>query len=238
MKAALSIVFLLISSVVSFGQADLEVVKQFAPEKYPPAARAVRAFGAVEVRVEVDFDGKVISAMAVTGHPLLRAVSESAAKKWLFTSTAASDVSRVATISFNFHSESQIRLIVESESSDQNVTIAEFLTPLAADIRTETLIPRLLLLTRENGKKKPKLCDRHNEVMDVEVREVKCPDDGQADNDGFERSETYNEAEDIDFPNANSADMGGCRNDGIERQEVHFCQACRISRSNWIQINR
>lgn len=47
---------------------------------YPPAARAVRAQGAVEVRVTVDEEGNVISAAAISGHPLLRAASVKAAR--------------------------------------------------------------------------------------------------------------------------------------------------------------
>ena len=38
---------------------------------YPPAAKAVRASGAVQVQVTINEDGKVISATAVSGHPLL-----------------------------------------------------------------------------------------------------------------------------------------------------------------------
>ena len=47
---------------------------------FPPAARAVRAFGDVLVDVRLDLDGKVISAEALTGHPLLRRNAENAAK--------------------------------------------------------------------------------------------------------------------------------------------------------------
>ena len=46
---------------------------------YPPAAMAVRAEGAVNVQVTVDEGGNVISATAVSGHPLLRAASLKAA---------------------------------------------------------------------------------------------------------------------------------------------------------------
>jgi hypothetical protein len=46
---------------------------------YPPAARAVHAGGAVVVKVLIDGDGRVFTAEAVTGHPLLRAASRTAA---------------------------------------------------------------------------------------------------------------------------------------------------------------
>ena len=57
---------------------------------YPPAARAVRAAGAVSIQVTVDTDGKVISASAVSGHPLLRAAATSAARSAEFSPTLLS----------------------------------------------------------------------------------------------------------------------------------------------------
>jgi hypothetical protein len=54
---------------------------------YPPAARAVRASGAVSIQVLIDEEGKVFSAMAVNGHPLLRAASRAAACKAEFIPT-------------------------------------------------------------------------------------------------------------------------------------------------------
>lgn len=46
---------------------------------YPAAARAVRATGAVNVQVTIDEDGEVVTASAVSGHPLLRRAAERAA---------------------------------------------------------------------------------------------------------------------------------------------------------------
>ena len=54
---------------------------------YPAVARAVRASGAVSIQVLIDEDGKVFSAMAVSGHPLLRAASVSAACSAEFSPT-------------------------------------------------------------------------------------------------------------------------------------------------------
>lgn len=47
---------------------------------YPPAALAVRAKGDVTVEARIDSGGQVISAEALTGHPLLRRAAEQAAK--------------------------------------------------------------------------------------------------------------------------------------------------------------
>jgi TonB family protein len=54
---------------------------------YPPAAKAVRASGAVNVQVLIDEEGNVVSATAVSGHPLLRAASEQAARESKFAPT-------------------------------------------------------------------------------------------------------------------------------------------------------
>jgi protein TonB len=54
---------------------------------YPPAARAVRASGAVNVQVTIDENGNVISASAVSGHPLLKQAAESAARSSKFSPT-------------------------------------------------------------------------------------------------------------------------------------------------------
>ena len=51
---------------------------------YPVAARAIRASGAVNVQVTIDESGNVISASAVSGHPLLRQAAEQAARKSTF----------------------------------------------------------------------------------------------------------------------------------------------------------
>ena len=51
---------------------------------YPAAARAVGARGEVIVAVKIDKAGKIITAKAESGHPLLQAVSEKAAKSSLF----------------------------------------------------------------------------------------------------------------------------------------------------------
>jgi len=51
---------------------------------YPSAVRAARASGAVKVQVEVDEKGSVVSANAISGHPLLRAAAEQAARQAKF----------------------------------------------------------------------------------------------------------------------------------------------------------
>jgi TonB family protein len=66
---------------------------------FPAAARAVRAAGEVVVEIKVDKDGKVISANAVSGHPLLRSASVQAAKNALFEATE-SDEPRIVQLTY------------------------------------------------------------------------------------------------------------------------------------------
>ena len=52
---------------------------------YPSIARSARASGSVSVLVTVDEAGKVITARAINGHPLLRGEAEIAARKARFS---------------------------------------------------------------------------------------------------------------------------------------------------------
>lgn len=71
---------------------------------YPPAARAVRAAGAVTVQVLIDESGNVVSASAVSGHPLLRAAAVQAARGARFSPTQLSGqpVKVSGVITYNF----------------------------------------------------------------------------------------------------------------------------------------
>jgi TonB family protein len=71
---------------------------------YPQVAKAVGAKGIVLVQVTLDENGKVTSARAVTGHPLLRAAAEAAARGARFTPTKLSGqaVKVSGTITYNF----------------------------------------------------------------------------------------------------------------------------------------
>ena len=71
---------------------------------YPPAAKAVRAGGSVSVQVLISETGSVISASAVSGHPLLRAAAEGAARGARFSPTLLSGqpVKVSGVITYNF----------------------------------------------------------------------------------------------------------------------------------------
>jgi protein TonB len=71
---------------------------------YPPIARAAHASGTVVVQVLIDENGNVVSAHAVSGHPLLQAVAVSAARQARFSPTKLSGqpVKVTGVIQYNF----------------------------------------------------------------------------------------------------------------------------------------
>jgi len=72
--------------------------------EYPPIARAAHVSGTVEVKVLVDFDGSVIAAVAISGHPLLQGASVNAARQARFTPMKykGEPVKIVGVIQYNF----------------------------------------------------------------------------------------------------------------------------------------
>ncbi len=72
--------------------------------KYPPAAMAVRASGAVSVQITIGENGEVESASAVSGHPLLRAAAVEAARMAKFSPTRLSGnpVKVTGVVVYNF----------------------------------------------------------------------------------------------------------------------------------------
>src|SRR5262245_13192107 len=82
---------------------EQEAIKKVEPV-FPPIAKAARASGEVKVEVTIDESGKVISARALSGHPLLRDSALAAARQWKFKPTMASGkpakVSGILTFNF------------------------------------------------------------------------------------------------------------------------------------------
>lgn len=80
------------------------IAKNLPKPVYSAAAKAVNAQGQVNVQVMIDESGRVISANAVSGHVLLRAESEKAARGARFSPTLLSDVPVKVTgvITYNF----------------------------------------------------------------------------------------------------------------------------------------
>jgi outer membrane biosynthesis protein TonB len=72
--------------------------------QYPMAARAVRASGSVSVQVLIDEEGNVSRAEAISGHPLLRTASETAACSSRFSPTllVGNPVKVAGVITYNY----------------------------------------------------------------------------------------------------------------------------------------
>jgi len=75
------------------------VIQYEPPPVFPAAAAALRAYGPVNVWVEVNDNGNVMSAVATSGNRFLEKVSETAATKWKFTKVAGT---HYLTIRFTF----------------------------------------------------------------------------------------------------------------------------------------
>jgi protein TonB len=57
---------------------------------YPAIARSAHAAGQVRVQITIDENGNVVSAAAVSGHPLLQGAAVAAARQSKFTPTKLS----------------------------------------------------------------------------------------------------------------------------------------------------
>lgn len=90
-------------TIISGGVLNGKAISKPTPP-YPPIAKAARAAGTVTVQIVVDESGKVISASAVSGHPLLRQAAEQAARNARFTPTQLSGqaVKVSGVITYNF----------------------------------------------------------------------------------------------------------------------------------------
>lgn len=126
---------------------------------YPKEALAARAREVVNVQVVVGEDGKVYSAVAYSGDPLLHAAAEEAAKRAVFSPTMAegAPVKRVGTLSYNFIAtpliESALILgrnfsILRSDRPDlllrKDISMADMLKMFAAGVPDELIAQKAL----------------------------------------------------------------------------------------------
>jgi TonB family protein len=90
-------------SLVSLGVIESKVTHKAVPP-YPELAKRARASGPVTVQILLDEQGRVVSARATNGHPLLRAAAEQAAYQTRFSPTLLSNqpVKVSGIITFNF----------------------------------------------------------------------------------------------------------------------------------------
>ena len=88
---------------VSGADAIKAAVSKVQPE-YTPIARQMKVAGSVEIEAVVDASGKVESAKAVSGNPILTQSSVNAVQKWRFTpfTENGQPTKAVATLKFDF----------------------------------------------------------------------------------------------------------------------------------------
>lgn len=88
---------------ISGGVLNAKAVSRPEPP-YPPLAKAARASGPVIVKVTVDETGKVSSAEAIAGHPLLRSAAVAAARQATFKPTllGGEPVKVTGLLTYNF----------------------------------------------------------------------------------------------------------------------------------------
>lgn len=241
MKTFFFIIYLSIAAFSTTAQDIFEPVVRKAPDRYPPAALAVRASGEVGVVIEIDRHGKVASATAFSGHPLLRAVSVVAAKQWEFPKIAKGEQNRTVNLFFSF-SVGGPKQIESSEKREETVLASVFQSTFSANLSQDTLIPRLLLLPRKNDSIQPKYCNLHESRMSYEILPITCSryetviSDEKEEEPSF--SERHSEAELKLFPYANAEHYSSCGDVAIEEAETLFCASCRISRDQWLRDNK
>ena len=92
-----------IPRTISGGVINGKAIKLVKPI-YPKSAKATKASGAVNVQVELDEAGNVVSAKAVSGHPLLAEAAEEAARqsKFAITNLSGEPVRVTGVIVYNF----------------------------------------------------------------------------------------------------------------------------------------
>lgn len=92
-----------VGRVIPGGVLNGKAISKPAPA-YPAVAKAARASGTVRVEIVVGQDGDVVSARALSGHPLLQEAAVNAVRQWKFAPTRLSGVpvkvSGVVTVNF------------------------------------------------------------------------------------------------------------------------------------------
>ena len=123
-----------VGSVHAYGQSQQRetptVVSAVAPY-YPPLAYTANVEGDVIVEVRIKSEGSVIYAQVISGHPLMKNVSEEAARGWRFVGATNEDV-RIARLMFSFR--------LTDRDGPRTVFTPIFLPPYKIEIRHERFV--------------------------------------------------------------------------------------------------
>lgn len=91
---------LLLAALSGVDQATQPLAVHVESLAYPDLARATQIQGVVDVEIEINSEGKVSSASAISGHPLLKQSAEKNIRSWRFD-TSSSDI-RWLTVRYQF----------------------------------------------------------------------------------------------------------------------------------------
>ena len=222
MKEIILFTIFLLSSINSFAQNDTNT--------WLKVAQVLRAKGEVKVQAVIDKDGKVASAKADNQKTVLKIVAEKMVLDLHFDPTTTS---RTVDIIVNF-SEGNWNTIEEGEKELSYDFRTQFSMPSRIDVFFDTYVPKRLLLLRKNGAIEERYCERHQNLMKVEVLPINY---GLKEWNDKSFGENYEKAESKLFPNANVEIGGGCVDNGVKEQETYFCEICRMKRKEWLQKN-
>jgi TonB family protein len=206
------------------GDTAPRVLAQKAPP-YEAIALALHADGTVHVEVTIDSEGKVLSAEVISGHPVLRKASRTAALEWRFEPITAASDDRKATLTFEFYADYGTYCI---QKHGYHVKI----------YRPDP--PETISYIDED--KKQDRCKVHGEFLVHDKVKITygltVPD------------KHYAEIQPKRFPNAYSTVDGGCviegrtECDGSTRDispkyaEVLYCWKCRQVKADWIKRHK
>lgn len=205
-----------------------EVVSSVAPN-IPTVAVAVRAFGKVTVDLSLDSKGKVESAKAVQGHPLLRKATEDAVLQWKFAS--AKETTRTLQMVFDYS--------FSSYDEYAYVTVSPYQIELKAKLPERPKPPETVSYIPKDWQPETDRCEVHGELFKKDKVEIIYGD--TVFRNGFL------EAQEKLFPHANTEEYGGCiiENDAVtglqispKYAEVLYCSKCRKAQKKWSRENR
>ncbi|MBC7930978.1 MAG: energy transducer TonB [Rubrivivax sp.] len=216
--------------VISQNAGQPKVIASSAPN-YPSIVAIIRAMGKVVVEVKIDAEGKVTSAKAKGGHPILYKASEEAAAGWQFESAQHGASERSTLLTFDFILDPSCNGAPVFRSP-YHVEVRPVITLLTAS-DTESYIPPDF--AGEN-------CPVHGLALMKDKVEIRYG--------LIEFKSNYLKAEKKHFPFANTASYGGCiveweENpcDGkrVQRSpkfaEVLYCPKCRAAQQKWAKAH-
>jgi hypothetical protein len=231
-KILLILTMFLLSSGVYARKTGSEILSRSVPS-YNLATLIDGGYGEVKVAITVDPAGDVRSAEVSSGPLPLWEISREAALKWKFVKTPQSNDLRAFSITFLFGS-GRIKTVEEGEMEVERRASSSFPSEFKAEIRLDWIIPKLLLLHRENGMVPVKTCELHNDVMKLDV--VPAGNDRSVfEEDSFDAD--YSDAEFL-FPNANEFFYKDNLYYEVKKAEVLYCRTCRLKREQWIREHK